>query len=140
MNCKSVESDVNETLQRIVAEIAPGFPVIPLRGDFEKQDRFIAVETGLLKQEAPGFCYYQLPVAIHIGTRAAGDGGDAKEDVLDGAYAAIRAYFASPKRRFQVRHDWFVVGIVPVEPQQNQDDTHNVRVLAYNLFIINKEI
>jgi hypothetical protein len=135
-----VEAETRKALADLVAALVPGFPVIELReSGVAKQDRFAAIETGLLKQEGPGIPMYQLPATIHIGTRFHGDGNDPLERDLDDAYSAVRAAF-SAKRRFQISTGWYAVGMVPTEPEQRQDDTHNIRLLSYNIFIINKEV
>lgn len=135
-----VESEVRRKLAELVCPLVPGFPVIELKdAGIAKQDRFAAVETGLLKQEGAGMPLYQLPASIHIGTRFRGDGDDPGERDLDDAYSAIRAAF-SRKTRFQAADGWWVVGMVPTEPEQRQDDTHNARILSYNVFVINKEV
>lgn len=138
MNVK-VESMTRKALAELVCPLVPGFPVIELR-DYgtAKQDRFVAIETGLLKQEGPGIPMYQLPATIHIGTRFKGEGDDPEERDLDDAYSAIRAGF-SGKKKFQIAPGWYAVGMVPTEPEQRQDETHNVRLLSYNVFVINKK-
>ena len=140
MSSVQVEAEARKSLDDIVAPLVPGFAVIELReSGIAKQDRFVALETGLLKQEGPGIPMYQLPASIHIGTRFKGDGDDPMEGDLDSAYSAIRAAF-SIKKRFQIATGWYAVGMVPTEPEQRQDDTHNIRLLSYNIFVINKEV
>lgn len=66
----SIEAEVVRIFIDRLNDLLPGFPVYELKSNtVEKQDRFAAVETGLLKQEGPGIPLYQLPFAIHLGTR-----------------------------------------------------------------------
>lgn len=133
----SVETDIVTAIKEQIADLVPAFDIYPLKSNTqERPNRFVAIETGLLKQESPGVPYYQLPVSLHIGTRSTGEGGDPDEDVLDAAYEAIQAHF-SPRTSFVPRTGWNVAGMVPLEPQQMMSDTHNVRILSYNAFVTN---
>ncbi|WP_288513958.1 hypothetical protein [uncultured Victivallis sp.] len=135
----SIEAEIVRIFIDRLNDLLPGFPVYELKSNtVEKQDRFAAVETGLLKQEGPGIPLYQLPFAIHLGTRKKGDGGDPDESDLDEAYEAVRAAYAV-RTRLKIADGWFLAGMVPTEPERTEDDTHNTRVLQYTLFIINQK-
>lgn len=135
----SIEAEIVRIFIDRLNDLLPGFPVYELKSNtVEKQDRFAAVETGLLKQEGPGIPLYQLPFAINLGTRKKGDGGDPDESDLDEAYEAVRAAYAV-RTRLKIADGWFLAGMVPTEPERTEDDTHNTRVLQYTLFIINQK-
>ena len=135
----SIEAKIVRIFIDRLNDLLPGFPVYELKSNtVEKQDRFAAVETGLLKQEGPGIPLYQLPFAIHLGTRKKGAGGDPDESDLDEAYEAVRAAYAV-RTRLKIADGWFLAGMVPTEPERTEDDTHNTRVLQYTLFIINQK-
>lgn len=138
MKHQSIESEANDFIRSLIAPDVSGIPVIPLRSDTERGDRFVAVETALMKQEAPGLNHYQLPAAIHVGTRKTGDGGDHKEEIIDEAWQSIRSRFAV-RLRLTVRDGLLIDGIVPGTPEIREDEAFNVRTLPLQLFIITKK-
>lgn len=137
---ESIESKVARAIAEQVAPLAPGFAAIDFKNaEVELADMFTAVETGLMRQRGPGIPLYQLSLAVHVGTRRTGDGMDTGGCALDSAYAAIRDNY-SRKTRFVIAPGWFAVGVVPGEPETQQNESHTVRILQYTVFIINKEV
>lgn len=126
---KSFEQRVYDALAAGLEALLPEWKVGPLRPDFAKDDRFVVLDVGLLRNAQGETACKWLPCNIHIGSRTHGVGLDLKGQERDGAYAAVSGWIRNAALPFQVPGAGWCIQWIAADATRQASEEHEVIVM-----------